>query len=514
MSITTDVKKKSIEIRFIVTFIANAVRSSLNFVSGLIVARTLGPDDYGSLNFLLISFTAINRLLDMGTSTAFYTFISRKKRSKKVYMYYAGWMAAQFIITVVLVYILVPDSWIFYIWAGHDRNIVLLAFISSFAMNQLWNMLASMGESIRNTLSVQIRNVSISLIYTIGVVLFVIYGLISIKNIILYNVIIYISFSALFYFYIKKNIFDEDQCQDSFKVFFAEYKVLCIPLVVSVWTGFLYTFVDNWFLQSFGGSVQQGFYSVGERFSAISLIATTSMLQVFWKEIAEAEESRDYEKIRSLFTNVAKILFFVAAFISCYLVPFCKDIIGSILGPAYAPGWISMSIMFIYPTYQSLGQISGTFLYATGRTGIYRNIVILTTLFSVPISYFVLAPGDALIGGLELGAAGMALKIFGIAVISSNVQLYIISKLYGIKYEFMFQFISLGLLLVASYIAEFIASFLLESTQLASNLIVMMLCGFLIYAPLALAIIYYFPSLLGIDRERLTLGIRQFRNFL
>jgi len=145
---------------------------------------------------------------------------------------------------------------------------------------------------------------------------------------------------------------------------------------------------------------------------------------------------------------------------------------------------------------------------------IYRNIVIFTTFLSVPLSYFALAPVNGLVGGLELGAVGMALKTYAISAISSNIQLYIISRLYGIKYEFLFQLASLGLLIAASYVVRFVTDIFMESFFSANNLIVIMSCGFIIYAPIAFLIIYTFPSLIGLDRERLIQGVRQYRVIL
>ncbi len=64
--------------RFAASLIGNITRLGLSFLSGLIVARGLGPEDFGNFSFLLTSFIAIKQLLNMGTSQAFYTFISKK----------------------------------------------------------------------------------------------------------------------------------------------------------------------------------------------------------------------------------------------------------------------------------------------------------------------------------------------------------------------------------------------------------------------------------------------------
>ena len=72
---------KSIPARFGVSFIAAILRSGLAFVSAMLLARWLGPDEYGRVVFLLAAHIAIRQFIDMGTSSAFFTFISRRARS-------------------------------------------------------------------------------------------------------------------------------------------------------------------------------------------------------------------------------------------------------------------------------------------------------------------------------------------------------------------------------------------------------------------------------------------------
>ena len=74
--------------RFLFSVGANIARAAVSLVVGLLVARGLGPEDYGNLAYLLGSFWAIRALFDMGTSSAFYTFIAQKQRGKIYYLAY------------------------------------------------------------------------------------------------------------------------------------------------------------------------------------------------------------------------------------------------------------------------------------------------------------------------------------------------------------------------------------------------------------------------------------------
>ena len=80
----------SIKKRFIFSVGANIARAAVSLMVGLLVARGLGPADYGNLAYLLGSFWAIRALLDMGASSAFYTFIARRDRGNPYYFLYFG----------------------------------------------------------------------------------------------------------------------------------------------------------------------------------------------------------------------------------------------------------------------------------------------------------------------------------------------------------------------------------------------------------------------------------------
>lgn len=82
------INNQSVKARFLTTLFVNIARIGLGFVGGIIIARALGPAGYGNYSFLLGSFASIVALIDMGTSSAFFTFFSQRKRSSKFYLYY------------------------------------------------------------------------------------------------------------------------------------------------------------------------------------------------------------------------------------------------------------------------------------------------------------------------------------------------------------------------------------------------------------------------------------------
>ena len=125
--------KTSIRSRFIFTVGINFFKSLLSFITGILLARLLGPEFYGNMAFLLGSFMGVLRLLNMGSSSAFFTFLSQKTRSRKFVLSFFLWVAIQLITTLIVIGLLFPVHWIENIWLGQELSLVLLAFLDLLA---------------------------------------------------------------------------------------------------------------------------------------------------------------------------------------------------------------------------------------------------------------------------------------------------------------------------------------------------------------------------------------------
>jgi O-antigen/teichoic acid export membrane protein len=187
----------SVSVRIVVSLAASAIRLALSFITGLMIARVLGPVAYGDYSFLLGSFTAIASLLDMGTSTAFFTFVAQRQRGLRYVAYYAAWIGVQLLLMVAVV-VCLPDRLLASVWLGQSRDAVLLALFMTFAMNQLWAFTSQLGESVRDTVGVQIRNLVASVLYLGAVVGLAAAGWVSIRALLFLGGTLYLLMAALY----------------------------------------------------------------------------------------------------------------------------------------------------------------------------------------------------------------------------------------------------------------------------------------------------------------------------
>lgn len=488
---------RQVPVRFTVSLIGTVLRAGLTFAASLVVARSLGPAEFGVLAFLLASFVGINKLVDLGTSTAFFTFISRRRRSALFYAAYGGWLVLQFLAVTLIVGLLLPASLRERLWVGEGRAMILLGFAAAFAMGQVWSATSAVGESTRRTASVHVRSLALAFAYLVGVAVAGALGYASVALVLGLTVLLYVGFAALFFLAHAGVAVGPPEPGETLASIAREFRVYAAPLVVSVACSSAWLFFDAWLLQRYGGASEQGLYAAAERVTAVSLLVTTSMTSIFWKELAEAEERRDTERARRLYHTTTLALFSVAAIFAAFLAPWSAEIVQLLLGGSFSSALPSFFVLAIVPVFQTLGQLNGIYLYAAGMTREYRNILIGTTALSLVVAYLLLAPPSA--GGLGMGAFGLAIKALALTVLSVGVQSLVIGRRLGTRPALLRKATILAGLLVASFLLrEAVVGILAAVWPRADPWVPLLLAG-TIYGAMVGATALLLPRAFGIE---------------
>ncbi|MCL9775540.1 MATE family efflux transporter [Vibrio methylphosphonaticus] len=438
----------SISSRFVITFIANIIKAITSFSVGVILAKSMGSEVFGQYSFLLASFIASISLFDLGTSSAFYTFISKGKRSHIFFKYYASLICFQYVIFLLLLFIFVPDNIIERFLFTDEKAILITSFTAVFFQYHLWNAFSQVAESFRETIYVQKINVVISL-----VMMSVVYTLASngqAKPMLVFASTILVYFFAYIFlaFFLKKNIssFLDKNLQYNINQFRNEFMTYCKPLIVFSIFNFLYQFLDAWFLQEYNGVEQQAFFSVASKIAAISILFSASLSKVIWKEIAEAEGNNDKVKVNELFFNATKTIYLSSLCIAAYLMPWSDVIITKLIGLDYSDAIIPFSIMLFFPIHQSLGQLVGVMFYAMSETKVYMKIGIAGMMISIIVSYGLISSGI-----FPSGSIALSLKMVLVQIIMVNVGLWFINRIQETEYRFWYQIYSLVVMVAFSF---------------------------------------------------------------
>jgi O-antigen/teichoic acid export membrane protein len=288
------------------------------------------------------------------------------------------------------------------------------------------------------------------------------------------------------------------QSEDTPRSVFREFWRYCRPYLPYAALGFAHDFADRWMLQHWGGSSQQAYYAIAQQYAGIALLATASVLRIFWKEVAEANHRGDYDQMERLYGKASRGLFFLGALTTGALMPWASEIINLSLGTAYSGGSVALMLMFIYPVHQSLGQIGGSMLFATEKAQIFVILGVTFMALSIIVAYLLMAPVDAVIPGLNLAAEGLAWKMVTIQIVSVNLQAWFIARIFKWKFDWAYQVVALGLAIsIGWWTKVFVAGFLdipsLQSMALSATL----------YLVVMLGILLRFPSIAGLELDDL-----------
>jgi O-antigen/teichoic acid export membrane protein len=448
-------------VRFTVTLVSNVARMGLSFIAGLLLAKGLKPAQYGNLSFLLSSFFYVSSLLDMGSSNAFYTFLSQSKRNSRFYIYYASWLALQASGILIVISFFMPRHWIQTLWVDQKLSWILLACIATFLSSPVWRMIECIGEARRETFLVQKTRLGIAVFHFLLIGILYVRHYVTVPVVLLLIILEYVSAAGWFAlrFNWKEALKDPGvEKEPTLRSTISEFSVYCKPLVFTCGLSFLAVSFDRWLLQYYGGSVQQGFFSVGQDFSAVSLLAAASALNVFWKETAHFHHENQKEKLQTLFLKSTKVLFFVSAAISCFCISFSKEILSIFLGSSYGGARLSFALLLLFPIHQSLGQLNGTYFLATHQTFKTFMFTSVGLLVGAPLSYFLVASPLARIPGLGLGAIGLSVSQVAVNFLVVNLQGYTICRSQGQRWPFVQQLLTLVILLMLGFLSRTAAS--------------------------------------------------------
>ena len=505
-----DLNTPSIKSRFAVSFYSNVLKGGFSFATGLIIAKGLGPENYGNYAFLLASFLSLVQLLDMGTSSAFYTFLSQKPRGLVFIAYFVSWQALQILLSLSVIAFVLPETWIKNIWLGQSKEWIILALMAVFMQQSAWQTIIHIGESQRLTQRVQHMNIFIASIHLSLVAVIWNIDVLSIK--VLFMLVIAEYFLAIVVACILIPIRALEGEVIKGMDLFHEYRIYCTPLIIHAGLGFIYIFYDRWLLQHFGGAKEQAFYSIGYQFATVCLITTVSISKIFWKEISEAHEKQDFEKKHYMYSTVSRCVFIFGAILSGFLIPWSNEIVLHLLGPAYLTSVAPLAIMFLLPVHQGLIRTAQTMLLATSATRIHLLTGGIMMAINLPVAYLVLASNEAFIPGWGLGALGMSIKMVVLQIVGTNLVTWWVSREFKWKFEWVYQVVGLGgavfLGWAAYQLVMEISSFVLL------GLIWKIGISFLLYTIMMGIFLWSFPWIMGMTRKEIILHISSTRELL
>ena len=490
--------------RFTFKLGSNLVGLIVGLISIGMVPRALGPSNYGVFGFLTFFFARVVQFLKLGTSAAYFTKISTRPKEKELigfYVYFISWLIIMVFVGIAGVFVIDLNN---LVWPEQELKYIIAAAIFAtltFISNFIHDTNDAFGHTVINEVFYVIKSILgtglVLILYFTGRLTLTSYFLIHYLQlifIILAGTKILYSFRVSVFSYWKS-------AWKKVRHYGAEFYTYSQPLFFNGLVVFLVEIGDRWLLQYFGGSVQQGYYSFALKLGAICFLFTSSMVPLFTRELSQSYGDKDIGRMRELFDRIIPSFFSIATYFAVFISVNSKEIILLLGGEQYIGASGIVSILAFYPIYQTYGQLNGSLLLATAKSKQIRNIGVSTALFGIIGSYFLLVPAN--MGGLDLGAIGLAIKIIIISAISVNIQLWLNSKILNISF---LKYFTHQIFIPLIFLALAICSNLIIRQLFDSGFINILING-VAYTSAIFLLVYLHPKLFGISRSQI-LSIR------
>lgn len=504
----------SIRRRYVSKLASSFVGLILGMVNSIIVPRVLGAALYGDFNFLRNSFRNLFAFMDMGVSSAHLTYVSKNRESGGAthlgILFWGGISLA----LLLLVGVSIATGYTEWLWPGQEKKFIMLAYVLGFAMFAL-ERLTDLADGKGVTVNAENIRIAVSFLGILTIVLMYYSGYLDMISYFWFQIGLYLLNALVFYRLVRRLALygglGTRLARAELRKVARYYYDYAHPIFTMTVVGFMLGYFDRWFLQLVGGSVAQGYFSLALNFSYIIFLFTGSLTPIFQQSIASAHGEGDADRIRTLVKKIQLIYYFTAAASILFLLHI--DIIVAVVGKEqYQGAIVPLAIMSLYPIHQTYGQMAGSAIMSTDRTHVYRNVGIISSIMGILLTYLLIAPANFAVPGLALGAVGLALKNVLIQIISVNLLLYDISRVYGIsiKRNLMLQAGTLFILFPIGYI-----SLSLEKLFFSGGGVMLTVAGIaasgMLFAFMCAALLVRYPGLAGLARVEMTVLVAQVR---
>ena len=487
--------------RYLYKVFANIVTGGAGVVAQAVISRGLGPVGYGNFNFLTDFFMQFLGFLNVGTSVAFYTKLSKRPHESKLVTFYLIYIHGATIFALLMVGLAIFLGWQGWVWPGQTVIYIFAAVIFA-GINWLFNSTNDVVDAYGLTVAGEKAKVLMRLL-GVGVILFLLHQQwVNMGTVFGFNYGVLL-FSIVSFIYIchkhGKSIGIKPFMAIEMKGYVSEFYKYSHPLLwlslLSLGTGIF----DRWFLQMAGGGRQQGFYSLSLKIGAICFLLTSAMTQLITREFSIAYEKRDLSEMSRLFRRHIPLLYGITAIFACFVVVNADKLAVIIGGKDFKLAFLPVAIMAFYPLHQTYGQLSTSVFLATEQTRLLSNVTCVFLILGLPLTCFLLAP--VAFHGLGMGAIGLAIKMVVMNIVITNALLYFNAKFLNLSFSW---YLGHQLISVAVFITLALLATMSVDRFIPGHVLLRFLGAGLGYLLMVMGAVFIFPGVLGLGRQDIT----------
>ncbi len=501
MSATVLPPQSSLARRYAGKLFANIASVPMYLIMEAVLPRALGVQTYGNYNFAVSVFTQFTAFLDMGTSTCFYNALSRRPSEYTLVTFYLRVTGLVLLITLTagmlllipnIGTLLLPEVPLWYAPSAALFGFLLWGTRVVRSMNDALGLTVP-GEMVRSVVHLGAALLLTGLFWTGALRVETLFG-------VQYLMFVFMIAGSLA---IMRHCFPKPEfslTHDRIRAYRREFTDYSAPLFVQALLSAAAMTVERWLLQWVDGGVQQGYFALSQRTSMACFMFVSAMTPLLMRELSIAWGRDDREHMGALFSRFAPLLFAVAAWFSCFAALEASVLVSVFGGGQFAQALLPVQIMALYPAHQVYGQLAGSVFHATGQTRILRNAAFVEHAGGFLLVWMLVCPSH--LGGLGLGAAGLALKTVLGQIVAVNVLLWLASKIIPLRFarNLALQFLIPGIFALLAWCSRELSVFVLGD----ANFLLRFFCSGICYTILSVGTLLCFPILAGCSRSELS----------
>jgi O-antigen/teichoic acid export membrane protein len=425
---------ESVRSRYAVTLSAQIFRLLLSLVTAGIVPRALGPAVYGNYNFLLSTSAALRGFLDNGAQQAFFTFSSQERSSGPLTRLYARVLGLQFAIVFIIIAAAAAAGKLDWLWRAQRLDQIVLVTLLDWALFLVLS-LQQLGDSKGLTAYLQLTGAAVSLLTLIGLLLLRCTGHLDFYTFVCVN----LAGAVLTGLTLAKRLLLRERARfwdgaQGARGYVARWWRFTKPLLLIQYYLPVVAYLGLYLIQKWYGSEEQGYYALALQWSAFAMVFTTSGVWIFWREVAHHSATDNLQHAARTYEQFSRLFFLLALVLSCGLSAGSSLLVEVVAGPRFRAAAGVVAVMAFYPLSQTINQLTMASMKAMERTATYARWSIVLSFPDLLLTYVLLAPSDAPVPGLRLGAIGMAIKMAIFGLLSSQVYDWINCRFLKIEF--------------------------------------------------------------------------------
>ena len=377
-----------------ITLIMSILAAVVAYVTRIILARNLGPYEYGlfSAVFTFIIFLLFFR--DLGLRQSLSKHIAEFKAKQdynqiktaiNVVLLFQLFSSLMF----VLILYFLSDYLAINYFKDINASLVLKIFLLYVLFSIFFIVLKGIFQGFQKMFFFSSVEFSKNLIILISVLILFKFGFTLLAPIIAYALVSLILFMIYFYpalkmsQYFKHNIIN-------FKITTKKVVLFGIPLLAASFAGKIIGYIDTLLLTYFGTLTEVGVYNVVLPTALILLLFGRSISAIIFPMASELWAKKDLKRINEGLRLIHKYSFIILTPIIFSILVYSQIIIRTFFGSEYESGYLAMQILLVGMAFFIVAMINNQVISALGEPKYVAKIIAVAAFLNIVLNLFLI----------------------------------------------------------------------------------------------------------------------------